>query len=76
VSTDDFDIEKMKAEADAERAKLDAGMCLDCGKSGTVTRRVDPRQDGEKGGHPGAWVNYRCPCGFARDYVESIEPPN
>lgn len=65
-------IEKMMADGAVVRKKLAAGICPECGKSGTVTRRVDPRQDGTKGGHPGSWVNYRCPCGFAEDHVEQV----
>ena len=53
-------------------AQLRAGICPSCG--GTPTRRVDPRQVGDKGGHPGMWVNYRCTCGLVRDVVEEVPP--
>lgn len=53
--------------ADADADDFDRETCPDCGKK--VTRQVDPRQAGPKP-FPGTWVNYRCECGYARDYVE------
>ena len=41
--------------------------CPKCGEK--TTRERDTRQAGAKP-HAGDWYNYRCVCGFARDYVE------
>ncbi len=67
---DDIDWDKFSQEVALSRQKLREGVCPSCGGSG-VTRHIDLRQDGHKGGHEGVWVNYRHECGFAQDHVES-----
>lgn len=69
---DDFDEVMERAKNNEVRRKLNTGVCPQCEDS-KLTRRIDPRQAGSRGGQKGVWVNYRCPCGFARDYVEEVE---
>ena len=67
---DTFDEQAELSREERVRGALSRGECPTCGEE--VSRRIDPRQKGHKGGHQGSWVNYRCSCGFARDYVEPV----
>ena len=69
---DTVDEAAQKATWDAKRAKMAKGLCPTCNVPG-LTRKVDPRQAGDKGGREGLWVNYRhAACGFAMDVVEDV----
>lgn len=72
---DTIDWDLAVAKGKAEMMKMNRGVCPACEGAG-LTRQIDPRQNGEKCGLEGDWVNYRCPCGFARDVVEAEQGPS
>lgn len=61
------------ADARAEHAKIDAGICPNCGSK--ITKMLDPRQSGPTE-VAGKWFSYRCgnprECGWFMDRCEPV----